>query len=406
MFERRRILFVKDALAYPRVSGHDVPCFEMVRAMRSLGHDVALATTAPLHEETRATLEAPWFSLAGTRDSGRSYASPLSYLQERFRSYWGISPDVVENVARTAAEFQADALIGVGLDALPFMAGTRGCVKVWYAADEWFLHHVTLFRPLQKATYGELQAALIKGLYERCYAPSIDRAWVVSSDEQVAMRRYAGVKNVDIVANGVDTEFFTPSAVEAQPQSAVFWGRLDFGPNLQALEWFCNRIWPGVRARVPSATLTVMGFNAAPEVLALHGRDGIDVRTDVPDIRPTVALNQIAILPMISGGGIKNKLLEAAALGKAIVCTSRALGGLRGTPPVVVVDDEQAWIDAVTALWQDHARRNALERAARDWVLERHTWLAAAQDGMAGLEASLSTRRTGAAPSTFTSGRM
>ena len=53
LVKRRKILFVKDALAYPRVSGHDVPCFEMVRALRALGHDVALATAAPLHEETK-----------------------------------------------------------------------------------------------------------------------------------------------------------------------------------------------------------------------------------------------------------------------------------------------------------------------------------------------------------------
>jgi glycosyltransferase involved in cell wall biosynthesis len=117
------------------------------------------------------------------------------------------------------------------------------------------------------------------------------------------------------------------------------------------------------------------------------------VTTDVPDIRPTVAAHQIALLPMISGGGIKNKLLEAAALGKAIVCTSISCGGLRGTPPVIVVDDEQAWVDALVTLWQDRIARQNLERDARAWILKSHTWEAAAREAMRGLDASLAERQ-------------
>jgi glycosyltransferase involved in cell wall biosynthesis len=387
---RRKILFVKHELAYPRVSGHDVPCFELARSLRGLGHEVALATVLPLSQQSHADLNVPWFSLAGPTDNG-SAPPRLSYWQERFRSYWGISTDVIQNVTRTAADFGAEVVIGVGLDAPPFIAGLQDRLRVWYAADEWVIHHLSLFRPTQRRTYPQLRAALIKGLYERSYSSSIDRALVVSSPEQRAMRRYAGIKNVDVVANGVDTEFFKPSAIVPEPHSAVFWGRLDFGPNLQALEWFCDRIWPLVRSRVPTATFTVMGFNAEPEVLAYGNRPGIEVKTDVPDIRSIVAANQIALLPMVSGGGIKNKLLEAAAMGKAIVCTTRSCGGLRSAPPAVVVDDEHAWADAIVALWQDSSARQDLERSARAWILQSHTWEAAAREVMRGIEESLGT---------------
>lgn len=391
MSQRRRILFVKQSLAYPRVSGDDVPCFELARALRTLGHDVALATALPLHDATQAALGVPWFSLAG-QPAHRTGGTKLTYLQERFRSFWGVPTEAIELVAQTAADFGADAVIGVGLDAMPLMAATRDAVRVWYAADEWILHHLSLFRPFQRSTYGELRAALLKGLYERCYAAAVDRAWVVSAREQHAMRRYAGITNVDVVANGVDTEYFAPSTVVPDEHSAAFWGRLDFGPNLQALEWFCNRIWPAVRARVPSARLIIMGFNPAPEVRERAGRDGIELWANVPDIRPIVAANQVALLPMISGGGIKNKLLEAAALGKAIVCTSRACGGLRGIPPAVLVDDEQGWVDAITTLWHNQDQRRDLERAARAWILEHHTWEAAALEAVAGLDASFAAR--------------
>lgn len=129
MSQRRRILFVKQALSYPRVSGDDVPCFELARALRRLGHEVALATAVPLDDTTRAALDVPWFPLAGQIHSGTPFTNPLSYLQERFRSFWGIPIEVIDQVARTAADFRADAVIGVGLDALPLTAATRDCVS-------------------------------------------------------------------------------------------------------------------------------------------------------------------------------------------------------------------------------------------------------------------------------------
>jgi glycosyltransferase involved in cell wall biosynthesis len=394
---RHRILFVKHELAFPRASGHDIRCFEMARALRLLGHEVALATVAPMHEPTRDQLDMPWFSLSGAIDDGAVQAAPLTYLQQRFRSYWGVPAEHIEQVARVAARFGADVTVGVGLDVLPLLAGTTDCVRVWYAADEWVLHHLTLFQPSRTGTYAELREALIKGLYERAYASSIDRAWVVSSKEQRAMRRYAGIAQVDVVPNGVDTAYYAPGVATPARHSAVFWGRLDFGPNLQALEWFCDRIWPAIRARVPDAQLTIMGFNAAPVVRARAGRDGIALHTDVEDIRPIVAANQVAVLPMISGGGIKNKLLEAAALRKAVVCTSMACSGLRGTPPATVVDDEGDWADAIVGLWNDDGRRAALEQSARSWVIEHHTWHAAARDVMRGLEAAIAQRAAAAA---------
>ena len=85
--------------------------------------------------------------------------------------------------------------------------------------------------------------------------------------------------------------------------------------------------------------------------------------------------------------GIKNKLLEAASLGMAIVCSPQACGGLRvpETPPFIQVRQPDEWAGAVQRLWRDPAQRRRLGQDARQWVLERHTWQAAARDALAGL---------------------
>ena len=381
-----RLLFVKHTLAYPRASGHDIRCFEMLRALRDLGCEVALATIEPCDADTRDQLRIPVFALENDGPGGP--VSPLGYWQERFRSYWGVSMASVHSVKRIADQFNATAVIGLGLDVLPLLAGSGDRTRVWYAADEWITHHLSQFRPFAPQTYSVLRAAATKGLYERAYAGALDRAWVVSPTEQRAMRRLAGVKHVDVIPNGVDTDFFAPQDTPSIDCSAIFWGRLDFGPNLQAMDWFCRRIWPQVVREVPSATLTIMGFKPDASLRVHAEMPGVQIRSDVPDIRPSVAEHQIALLPMVSGGGIKNKLLEAAAMGKAIICTSMACSGLRGTPPAVIVDEETAWAKAIIRLWANPAERQLLERSARAWILEHHTWEAAARDAVRGLDAS------------------
>ena len=94
---------------------------------------------------------------------------------------------------------------------------------------------------------------------------------------------------------------------------------------------------------------------------------------------------------MVSGLGIKNKLLEAAAMGRAVLCTSRATLGLNlpATLPMVVANDPGEWVAALPALWEDPARRHALGEAARRWVTECYSWASAADRALRGIEASL-----------------
>src|SRR5262249_21192493 len=165
---------------------------------------------------------------------------------------------------------------------------------------------------------------------------------------------------------GVDDEHFCPQDVAQWPQSCVFWGRLDFGPNVQGLSWFCRRVWPEVRRRAADARFTIYGRSPTDAVRALAEQDGIELVPDLAGLRREVSRHAVVVLPFVSGGGIKNKLLEAAALGKAIVCTPRACGGLHDANglPLVVSRSPRQWADAVSRLWQSDDERERLGSAA------------------------------------------
>ena len=403
-----KLLFVKDRLAWPRASGHDVHCFHMMEALASLGHPLGLLTAEEPAPEAVAGLPLAFRrSFATATATARATATatataaagppvPLSWLQERFRSYWGIDPARIQAVAQAAEAFSADAVIAVGLEVLPYLGAVSGRQRVWYAADEWAWHHVSQMQFLRPSTWGELKKAAVKGLYERAYRRLLDRVWVVSERDRLAMRWVAGAANIDVIPNGVDGNHYQPVAAPQLPQSCTFWGRLDFGPNIQALEWFCRRVWPLVRRSVPMARFTIYGFNPTSPIRALADKDGIELIADLPDLRGEIARHQAVVLPFVSGGGIKNKLLEAASMGKAILCTPRACHGLQyaGDAPFVVARRGVQWVHALEALWSDAPRREHLGNAARQWVLGQHSWAAAARMAVNGLGQSATRAAT------------
>jgi glycosyltransferase involved in cell wall biosynthesis len=390
-----RLLFVKEALAWPRSSGHDVHCFHMMRALAAQGHALALAMCQPAAPDAvrGLTLEMIACLDGGPGDDGPPLL--LDGLRERFRSYWGIEPSRIREVGRLAGAWGADAVVVVGLNVLPYLGAVRNALRVWYAADEWAWHHLSQVRLTRPGTWGHVKQALVKGLYERAYASVLDRVWVVSETDRRAMAWVAGTDRLDVAPNGVDAAHFAPRPIEEEPETCVFWGRLDFGPNVQALEWFCRRVWPGLRAHSPTAGFTIYGFQPTPAVEALAGRDGIALVPDLPDLREEVARHAVVVLPFVSGGGIKNKLLEAASLGKAVVCTPRTCSGLSlgGSGPLRVASRPAEWVAAVTELWAAPAGRRRLGLAARQWVERCHTWEAAAVTAAAGLEKALQARR-------------
>ena len=388
-----RVLFYKRDIPWPFRSGHDVHTFNMMRALSDAGHHIGMITVHPLPPQVRESLRLELHHTLQPDDGGESSTVRLPALQERFRRFWGVSSKHLETVQKLSTDFAADAFVVSGLEVLPVLAAVRGPVRIWYAADEWVLHHLSQVRLTDVQSWRSVADAALKGAYERVFCKAVDRAWAVSDIDAWAFKRFAGMPGVDIIPNGVDLNRYPPSTAVEEPFTAVFWGRLDFGPNIQGLQWFCERVWPLVRERHPQARFTIIGFQPGDEVRRLATAPGVTLCADLPDIQTVVQSHAVVALPFTSGTGIKNKLLEAAAMGKAIVCTPTALTGLSGVPPFVGLKKPMAWVDELSVLWKDDAERRRRGLAAREWVAAHHTWAAAARQAEAGIAAGLAKRR-------------
>jgi glycosyltransferase involved in cell wall biosynthesis len=137
-----------------------------------------------------------------------------------------------------------------------------------------------------------------------------------------------------------------------------------------------------LRQRFADAEFRIVGFHPGKEARQLAQLPGVVLSPDLEDLRPTVGQHAVVVMPFHSGGGIKNKLLEAASMGKAVVCTSMACGGLRGDPALIVAESPEEWVTAISDLWRDATARKSLGRRAREWTLREHSWGRTAQDAV------------------------
>lgn len=383
-----RLLFVKDCLSWPRAGGHDVHGSQMMRSLAGRGHEVWLATRTPPTRDAVAGLGlAGEIDLSTVPQSESDTLPPASRLQRRFERYWGQDPVWRRAIATVTRRTRYDAVIGLGPDAPLWFRGVRSGLRVWYAADDSALHHWSQLRITAPSSWRNAKLAAVHALYERAFAVRIDRVWVVSAADRRAMRACTG-RPVDLVPNGVDADHFRPppDRTGELADRAAFWGRLDFGPNEDGLAWFLADVWPRVRAARPTARFDVFGFRPSDRVTALCQRSaGVTLVPDLPDLRPELVRRAVAVLPFVSGRGIKNKLLEAAALGRAIACTPAALTGTLGTPPVRCERRPGPLAAAVVGLLGDPDGQARLGAAARDWVTKHHDWAAASAAAEAGL---------------------
>jgi glycosyltransferase involved in cell wall biosynthesis len=155
----------------------------------------------------------------------------------------------------------------------------------------------------------------------------------------------------------------------------LFVGAFAHPPNRDAAIWLAREILPAVLARQPEARLRIVGSAPPAEVRALAGAQ-VEVVADAPSVLPHLEEAAVVMAPVRTGGGMRMKVLQAMAAGKAVVTTSRGTEGYTGfgaEPPLEVADGEAEIAAATAALLADDARRLALGERARDFAELHHS---------------------------------
>ena len=196
---------------------------------------------------------------------------------------------------------------------------------------------------------------------------------VVSDRDREELVRINPALKVTVIPNGVDTYEFRPRPVQRIP-ALLFVGNYEYAPNVDAALRLATEIFPLVKSRVPQAHLWLVGNAPPPELTALAS-NSIRVTGRVPDVRPYLARASAFVSPLRLGAGIKNKILEALAMGCPVVATPVSLDGIAARDGQEALSaDGTDMIDAIVHLLQDEDLRTTLSTNGRTLIESRYSW--------------------------------
>ena len=249
--------------------------------------------------------------------------------------------------------------------------------------DEHNIEHELVWRTYQASTgmarrgFSWIEYRRVKPL-ELAWCRRSDLVLVTSERERQLLHTMLPEKGIRVIPNGVDIQAYSNevSAVAEVPGRIIFTAAFDYYPNVQAALYFAERCWPLIRDAWPTATWQLVGRNPPPEIRRLGVDPAITVTGTVPAVQPYLAAAQVAVVPLLTGGGTRLKILEALAMRRAVVSTRLGCEGITCDHDrhLLVADEPGAFADGVVRLLQDGALRTTLGEVGRRLVEEHYSW--------------------------------
>ena len=211
---------------------------------------------------------------------------------------------------------------------------------------------------------------------EKRLARRFDLCTATTRAEWQTLDGYGTGAATDWFPNGVDAQFFSPTDGAYDADTISFIGRMDYYPNQECMQRFCDQVWPLLRQQRPQMKLLIVGADPSPAMLALGQRPGVTVTGSVPEVQPYIRGSALMVAPLAIARGTQNKILEAMAMGVPVVTSSVAAGGVDAEPEnhLLVADTPQQIAAAVLRITQNPAQRQHFAKSGRERMLSHHAW--------------------------------
>jgi glycosyltransferase involved in cell wall biosynthesis len=236
----------------------------------------------------------------------------------------------------------------------------------------------------QSMRRGKGLAKLVHGLrwkiyerYERKFLPKYELLLASSEADADFYRRLAPNIKTIVVPNAVDTDALTLLGTPEEPFSLIYPGRMDYAPNAEAVEIFCRQILPRIAQELPAARFSIVGKNPPRAVRELDS-ERVVVTGYVEDVLPYWRKAAALVVPLSIGGGTRIKILEAMALGRPVISTSKGCEGLEviHEQHLLIADDSERFAEHVIRVLKNPEEYFEMSRAARKLVEEKYSFAA------------------------------
>jgi polysaccharide biosynthesis protein PslH len=180
-----------------------------------------------------------------------------------------------------------------------------------------------------------------------------------------------------VLSNGVDQDYFRLNPeFERDPDTLVFSGKMSYHANVSMVMYLLKEIMPRLWEKRPSVRLVVVGKDPPASIRKLADSSRVVVTGTVEDIRPYLWQAVGALVPLVYGAGVQNKILEAMATGTPVITNSKVLASLSVTPgkELLVADSADEFAQSALKLIEDPILQKNVGQAGLDYVRQHHTW--------------------------------
>jgi polysaccharide biosynthesis protein PslH len=383
MKDRLKILFLSRWYPYPIDNGSKIRIFNLIEHL-SQRHQVDLIsfTHEPVEREAEEVMmgfctqvrHIPYRPFRPDR-----LKAVLGFFSPQPRSVRDTYNTSMEEVVSQALQQQSyDVVVASQVDMAPYalLAGP-GVVKILEEIELTTLYEQQLFskRTPEKARRWFMWRKWTHYLSRLLL--SFDATTVVSEPEKARIEVVAPkLLPVQVIPNGVSISAMSGDFGEPRPGSLVFSGSLTYGPNMEAMQYFLDQIYPLVQRDHPAVRLSITGKQDLNLVARLPQREGVTFTGYLDDVRPAVAQSWASVVPLRTGGGTRLKALEAMALGTPVVSTPKGIEGLELAPQwdYLLGEDPAGFAEVLLMLLEDPALRGQLSARGRKTVTERYDW--------------------------------
>jgi polysaccharide biosynthesis protein PslH len=377
-------------LSYPPTTGNELRVFNLLK------------WTAQQHEVSFISLSYPRDDSQAAVDYLRTFCKYVEVVPPVRRSKWQrrwlllqwlfkgeplrnvnyFSPKMRERIKTLTASESFDVVHFHRIPMVPYIDAVEisgNCRKILSLHDIDFVRFRRNFRVDRQNWGHKLRTLYLDLLFSKRatlkYARRFDTCVVVSDVDRDILAQAGVGLDIAVVPNGVDAREYAMSPGLPSAPILVFVGKMSYSPNVDAMIFFCDEIFPLIKQQVPNAKLYIVGKEPVSIVRVLASED-VTVTGYVESVIPYYQQALLSIVPLRAGGGTRLKILESMALGRPVVSTTIGCEGLEVShgEDILIADTPEDFAESVVQLIHDDALCQRLVQGGRQLVDMKYDW--------------------------------
>ena len=381
-----KILQLCNKPPYPPVDGGSKAMNNLTQGLLDLGHEVhVICISTPKHKMLKSELPRSYKQKTKVKtvyvDTSINVVDAFSDLitQDNYNISRFFSTDLDIELIKTFSENKYDIVQLESLFMTPYIPTIKRVSKAKIILRSHNLEYMIQERiasgekNIFKKPYRKYLAKQLKE-YEINILKSVDGIVAISSADAKNYKQYGSKTPIETIPFGVDIDEYRSYDQKKIKMDLFHLGSMDWLPNLEGIYWFLDKVWPNVHKNDPKVTLDLAGIKMPQHMLEMKMKN-VRVQGKIPDALEFMSAGRIMVVPLFSAGGMRVKIIEGMALGKAIITTSIGAEGIaiKDGKNIMIANDAAQFSKAIKQLTTDADLCTEIGNNARATITKKYS---------------------------------